>query len=1077
MYISTGRISALAFLLTTTSLSPALGQVATDGTLGPKVNLSGNDIEVGANLGQIRGQNLFHSFERFGVQTNGKVTFTGPGGLNNVISRVTGGQTSTIDGTLASTVPGADIYLVNPSGVVFGPNARLDVPGSFHASTADELRFKDGAVFSALDPAGSQLSVAAPQAFGFLGDKRSKITVNQSLLEVKEGKTLSLVGGDVEINGNNEPLETRRAGLVRAPAGRVHIAAAGGPASVNIAFSRTSEKSSAVVHLRDGAAVDTSGNGGGSVKIRAGQLIVADQTLVSADNLSANDAAGGIDIEARNIKVMSGSAIKVDAAGAGDAGTITVKAGDLDIQDSGRIVSNTFGAGNLGTLSIEADRLVISESNFAVTEVPTGIVSNAQKGSSGNAGIIQINAKWLEIRGNSEISSNTFAAGNAGIIKINADQLEIRNSRIDSSSTSSSRITPIAGDAGIIEIQARRLLLASISFISTSAFYSEGDDTVNNGGFVDGEAGNAGRINIGASQVDIVDGGAIFSIGSGGGNSGAITITADQLQLRGGGIFGDVGETGSAGTIDIKSKLVLLQGGLNSELSQVASRTTALGKPGLVTLKADQLELRDGGSINTSTSGERNGGVIRIEAGRLLITGDQVLAGGFSLPSGITSDSFPTGDLNTNPFEGDAGSIEVKAGHLEIRDGGRITSNTLSQGNAGLVRVEANHLVIGGPGVGASIASEAVVRSSGMGGNVMVKADQLEILQGGQITSSTFARGDAGTVVVEAEQLLINGGIGGLPTGILSAASFENEAFRPTAKGDAGNVIVKADELEIRNGGQITSSAFARGDAGRVQVNAGQLLINELGSITSSAEFNSDGKAGTVMVTADKLDIHHGGEISSSGLGAGPAGDVRLDVGSVEVTNAGIRTSGKGAEGGRINLTADGLVYLLDAEITSSGIQSGSNASLIRLSAPTIVLNNSMVTSLTGGSQPLQGSGEAQLLGGVTVISANSTVSASSSVETTGLQMDLGSDLQIPTGTFLDADQLLRESCATGGAGGRSTFIRTGKGGLPPSPDRALASGWSVSSSTVTSAADDVPVTAAPVELLPCQTDTAGPQP
>ncbi|HEX2526113.1 MAG TPA: hypothetical protein VHL31_07405, partial [Geminicoccus sp.] len=59
----------------------ALAQVATDGTLGPKVNLSGNDIQVGAGLGQIRGQNLFHSFERFGVQTNGKVTFTGPGGL------------------------------------------------------------------------------------------------------------------------------------------------------------------------------------------------------------------------------------------------------------------------------------------------------------------------------------------------------------------------------------------------------------------------------------------------------------------------------------------------------------------------------------------------------------------------------------------------------------------------------------------------------------------------------------------------------------------------------------------------------------------------------------------------------------------------------------------------------------------------------------------------------------------------------------------------------------------------------------------------------------------------------------
>src|SRR5689334_9576933 len=117
----------------------AAAEVSTDGTLGRKVTLRGRNVTVGADLGQIRGKNLFQSFERFDVPSKGRATFTGPAGLESVIARVTGGKTSSIDGTLASRVPGADLYFVNPSGIVFGPHARLDVPGSFHASTADEI--------------------------------------------------------------------------------------------------------------------------------------------------------------------------------------------------------------------------------------------------------------------------------------------------------------------------------------------------------------------------------------------------------------------------------------------------------------------------------------------------------------------------------------------------------------------------------------------------------------------------------------------------------------------------------------------------------------------------------------------------------------------------------------------------------------------------------------------------------------------------------------------------------------------------------------------------------------------------
>src|SRR3954465_13995515 len=194
------RLSPL-LLAALLAAGPVRAQIITDGSVGPKVNLSGSQVDIGADLGSRSGDNLFHSFEKFGIATGQTATFTGPGTIRNVISRVTGGEISNIDGTLRSTVGQADLYFLNPAGVVFGPNARLDVPGSFHVSTAHELRFADGTRFSTLDKTGSGLTVAPPEAFGFLDKSAGQIAVDQSQLQLSPGKALSLVGGDLTIDG------------------------------------------------------------------------------------------------------------------------------------------------------------------------------------------------------------------------------------------------------------------------------------------------------------------------------------------------------------------------------------------------------------------------------------------------------------------------------------------------------------------------------------------------------------------------------------------------------------------------------------------------------------------------------------------------------------------------------------------------------------------------------------------------------------------------------------------------------------------------------------------------------------
>src|SRR5687768_7423780 len=88
---------------------PAPAQIVTDGSVGPRVSLRGGQIEIGADLGTRSGDNLFHSFERFGIAPGQTATFTGPDTVRNVISRVTGGETSHIDGTLAFRVGQADL--------------------------------------------------------------------------------------------------------------------------------------------------------------------------------------------------------------------------------------------------------------------------------------------------------------------------------------------------------------------------------------------------------------------------------------------------------------------------------------------------------------------------------------------------------------------------------------------------------------------------------------------------------------------------------------------------------------------------------------------------------------------------------------------------------------------------------------------------------------------------------------------------------------------------------------------------------------------------------------------------------
>ena len=146
------------------------------------------------------------------------------GTTQNIIGRVTGANVSQIDGLVASTVPGASLWLINPNGLVIGAGATLNVQGSFYASTADALLLPGDGRFDAANPQGSTLTVGNPVSFGFLDAQIGSISVTGATLRVPSGRTLALVGG---------PIDATSATL-GAPAGHVVLASAAGATNIGV---------------------------------------------------------------------------------------------------------------------------------------------------------------------------------------------------------------------------------------------------------------------------------------------------------------------------------------------------------------------------------------------------------------------------------------------------------------------------------------------------------------------------------------------------------------------------------------------------------------------------------------------------------------------------------------------------------------------------------------------------------------------------------------------------------------------------------------------------------------------------
>ena len=610
----------------------------------------------------------------------------------------------------------------------------------------------------------------------------------------------------------------------------------------------------------------------GVVRVEAGRLSIV----------------GNNDLDA---PLLTGIASGANPGSSGNAGTVSVEAGQLELRDGGQIASGVNGEGDGGSVTVKAGEVLIggTESGF-LAGILTGITSQVNPESAGNGGEVRVTADTIGIVAG-EIGANTDAGGNAGRVTVAARTILIGpNGSINS-------IAAADGNAGRVAVSAADLGLLGNGVISSDTF---GDG---NAGEVDVEAGRLSVSGLGTgSSPGITSEAQRGSRGA----AGTVAVRAGQLELL------DLGEiasgtfaAGNAGTVTVEAGRLLIDGGTTDgqALTGISSDANpgSSGDAGMVTVKADEIELRGGGRIGSDTIGG-SGGEVRIDAGRLLIDGS-----GTSVPTRISSDALIafTEDGQVLRPTGGAGAVTVEADDLELRNGGQIGSGTRAAGDAGTITVKAGRLLIDGDPPGNTlITTQAGPGSTGDAGAVTITADELAINGAGGITSSTFAEGDGGTVMVDVGRLFISGDDPAFLAGISSSAAAGQAPGEPVAvaTGSAGSVIVHGAEIELGNNGTITSETVGPGRAGQVQVTADRALTLSGGRIATNS--TASGRAGDVVVDAPRLRVEDGGLIGSSGSGTGPAGSLTIGgreggglLERLDVEDASIRTEGQRRRG------------------------------------------------------------------------------------------------------------------------------------------------------------------------------------
>ena len=863
------------------------------------VNLPGGAVQHNITGGTRPGggANLFHSFGEFGVPTNNIANFLNDSALptTNILSRVTGGNPSNIFGTIQTQgFANANLFLMNPAGIVFGPNASLNVGGAAHFTTADYLKLSDGVQFTAMPSAqDALLSVAPVAAFGFLAANPAPISVEGSALSVSDGQTLSFVGGDITIGSG-----------LNALGGKIALASVGSPGEVladtyasvpNVngeSFTKMGK-----ISLLEGTLLNVSGDSAGTVIIRGGQLMMTHATI-SADTVDSDGASTAIDVDVTgdlSILAVDGPALTARTRGKGNAGDIRLKSGgnmDFSVMPSEEFLNEgngllpiidtqTFGLGNAGniTMASQGNITVKGDLNFDVL---------AFLASTGNDGL------------------NT---GNGGDLSITANNF-----------------------------------FNDYSFFSTGSYYSF---------FSGGEgASNAGNVTISATEKinlyfsDIVTDSFDFINDVGGGRSGDVTLKAHEINFD----QSNISTTGwiQSGNVTVNADILTM----SDSLFETINRTVP---GGAVTITGRVIEL-SGSSIVSTTKENADAGDITItafESLSLLNPNPGAPDPNEDKPSSIASNSF--GGRGDEIF-GAPGDILLTTPMLTVDGGSKINSSTGSSGTGGNIFINAEKISMSGQTANINVGdlrnfgefqSSGIFTNSlggncsgpcGYAGNVNITTNSIVLGKGAQINSSTTTEGKGGMITVNASGAISLSGTlkDETPGGVFSGTTGTDHGSGP-----GGTIsLASGQNFTLSDGATVSASSSGPSNAGNINITGHDTILIDKATVTTEA---AQASGGNITLTANDMIQLVDSTISSSVKGdeTTGGGDINLDPDFIILQNSQILAKAVAGKGGNIDLVASKAV-LLDAQSTlDASSQTGISGS-VTIESPIQVLSGTI---------------------------------------------------------------------------------------------------------------------------------------
>ncbi|MBI2947212.1 MAG: filamentous hemagglutinin N-terminal domain-containing protein [Verrucomicrobia bacterium] len=878
--------------------SPAFAQISLDGTFGRSGPLAGPVYQIAPDLGRQIGPNLFHSFKEFSLKAGESATFSGPKDVQNVLSRVTGGGGSLIDGAIRSDIAGANVYLLNPAGVVFGPNAKVDISGSLAVTTADYLKLGGGGRFDAVRPAESILTSAPVEAFGFLGPKVNPVKIDGSRLSMSEGKSFSLVAGEVEIKG----------GEIRAPGGTVNVLSVASAGEVGIPVARNLPPLTALesgrIELSDSAVIDV---GGGSPVAIPNGLFAPNQRglgqpIGAAGTAPISSGGGQVVIRAGRLLMDHGAVYQTTAALASGGGISVQLSQGLELNNESHLVTSAFGPGNGGSIQVQADSITLSDHSYLKTTTAAG---------TGRGGDTLVSARSVAVIGGSEYLNNSFGPGESGNLELKADQilLDGQSSRFENFVGTS---TVGLGKAGNVIVDAGRIEILN----------HPNGQPVGLGSFTLGLK-PAGDVKVKASEIHMDGRGAMGQI---------LMDDPPTTEFTAIGSLGLDAKGGPSGSLKIEANKMQIAG-----YSIISAATYGVGNAGSVSVVADEIVLKNSSLVSSTGEGSiGNGGSVRVQTRQLDISHE----------GGIGARTSGTGD---------AGSVEVQAEDITL-DFGSIYADAreTSSGGAGQVKVEAERIQLLNSG---NIQATSRSREPKDAGDVSVTAKEITIDWRGQesdfrtlrfgptfrgtgIGSQSFGLGggQGGNVTVTAtERLQISG-----PKGTISAST--------ETSGNGGEIKVNAGELRLEHGGNINSSSKGMGDSGNILIHAREpIRLSQGGAITTEAAASS---AGGITVRSDQA-IHLFGSKVTSEAGL-DGGNILMSGSLVTLNKSQLNANARERSGGNITVAVDFLISSADSAITASSEKDVDG--IISILGPAIDLSGSLLSlpgSLLGGEVAL----------------------------------------------------------------------------------------------------------------------------